>query len=146
MAYLAAALDAYAARERHSGIMQPIAVALDSPARRREVAAALGASGDAGVASAMPPVASPLVTRGDPARDVPACQECHGPLARARDPRYPALAGQSAAYLRLQLALFAEGRRGGSSYGEIMRAIAVRLTPAQMGEAASAYAAMAGGR
>lgn len=145
VAYLAGALDAYADRQRYSGIMQPIAAALD-PARRRQLAEALGAaSGTEALASPVPVATSRLVTAGDPARDVPACQECHGPGPRARDPRYPALAGQPAAYLRLQLTLFAEGRRGGSSYGEIMRAIAVRLTPAQRDEAAEAYAAMAGG-
>jgi cytochrome c553 len=144
-AYLAAALDAYAGRQRHSGIMQPIAAALD-PVRRRELADAFAGDGDGGAAAAAPPLAtSTLVTTGDPARDIPACQECHGPGRRARDPRYPALAGQPADYLRLQLTLFAEGRRGGSSYGAIMRAIAVRLTPAQRDDAATAYAAMPGG-
>jgi cytochrome c553 len=142
VAYLSAALDAYAGRQRHSGIMQPIAAAL-APARRRELAAALSAGGDGGAApAALGWPAAQLITDGDPARDVPPCEECHGPGQRARDPRYPVLAGQPADYLRLQLTLFAEGRRGGSSYGEIMRAIAVRLTPAQRDEAATAYAAM----
>jgi cytochrome c553 len=146
VAYLAAALDAYADRQRHSGIMQTVAATLD-PARRRQLAEAFGApDGTGAVAATMPVATSRLVSAGDPARDVPACQECHGPGPRVRDPRYPALAGQPAAYLRLQLTLFAEGRRGGSSYGDIMRAIAVRLTPAQMDDAAAAYAAMPGGR
>lgn len=142
-AYLAAALDAYADGQRHSGVMQTVAAALD-PARRRQLAEVFGASDDSAPApAAMTRTTSQLIAAGDPGRDVPACQECHGPGARARDPRYPALAGQPAAYLRLQLTLFAEGRRGGSSYGEIMRAIAGRLTPAQMDDAAAAYAAMA---
>jgi cytochrome c553 len=145
VAYLAAALDAYAGRQRHSGIMQPIAAAVE-PARRREIADAVGGRADTGPAATAGPVPSSLVIAGDPARDIPACRECHGPGPGPRDPRYPALAGQPADYLRLQLTLFAEGRRGGSSYGEIMRAIAVRLTPAQMDEAAAAYAAMAGSR
>ena len=68
--------------------------------------------------------------------------ECHGPGPRTRDPRYPALAGQPAGYLRLQLRLFAEGRRGGSAYADIMQAIAARLTPAQIDEAAGAFASL----
>ena len=88
------------------------------------------------------PANSQLITVGDPARDIPPCQECHGPGPRQRDARYPRLAGQPAAYLRLQLTLFADGRRGGSSYGGIMRAIARRLTPAQIDDAANAYAAL----
>ena len=93
-----------------------------------------------------PSVLPRLIAAGDPARDVPACRECHGPVAGARDPRYPSLAGQSAEFLRLQLTLFREGRRGGSSYGEVMRTIAMRLTPAQIAEAATAYAALPGVR
>jgi cytochrome c553 len=145
VAYLAAALDAYADRQRHSGVMQPIASALESPARRREIAERMGGGEPDPDVATRPAVTSRLITHGEPARDVPPCQQCHGPTPRTRDPRYPALAGQPAAYLRLQLTLFAEGRRGGSSYGEIMRAVAVRLTPAQMDDAAAAYAAMAGG-
>ncbi len=75
---------------------------------------------------------------------MPACATCHGPRAddAGRDPHFPRLAGQSEAYLRLQLRLFAENRRGGSSYGEIMRSIAVRLTPAHVEEAVRVYAAL----
>ena len=87
-----------------------------------------------------------VIGRGDPARDIPACVECHGPGPRTRDPRFPALAGQPADYLRLQLTLFAEGRRGGSPYADIMQAIAARLTPAQIDEAARAFAVTAEAR
>jgi cytochrome c553 len=148
VAYLSAALDAYAGGQRHSGIMQPIAAALESGARRQQLAEVLSGP-DPPVESTPPAPPSDLpqiIAAGDPARDVPACRECHGPVAGARDPRYPSLAGQSAAFLRLQLTLFKEGRRGGSSYGEVMRAIAVRLSPAQVAEAATAYAALPGVR
>jgi cytochrome c553 len=147
VAYLAAALDAYAGGQRHSGFMQPIAAALESSARRRELAELFAGSIPPIDAGPSPVADLPrLLAAGDPARDVPACRECHGPVGRARDPRYPALAGQSAEYLQLQLALFREGRRGGSDYGEVMRAIAVRLTPAQIAEATAAYAALPGVR
>jgi cytochrome c553 len=140
--YVVASLEAYASGRRHSGIMQPVAALLD-PAGRRRLAAVLSVDGERrDVARPPPTVTSPLITVGDPARDIPPCQECHGPGPRQRDARYPRLAGQPAAYLRLQLTLFADGRRGGSSYGGIMRAIARRLTPAQIDDAANAYAAL----
>ena len=170
LAYVTAALDAYASGARKSGIMGPIAAALDS-ARRHAVAAhvtVLRDAGGAGLAPAPPPggvVPSPsgdpadsslfpspggvttrgdLVSAGDPARDVPPCAGRHGPAARERDPRFPKLAGQREGYLRRQLQLFAENRRGGSPYADIMRAIAVRLTPQQIDQAARAYAALPG--
>jgi cytochrome c553 len=143
--YLGAALDAYAAGQRHSGMMQPIAAALESSDRRRQLAELLGGASPA-IEGAPPPSTDlpRLISAGDPARDVPACRECHGPVAGRRDPRYPTLAGQPAEYLRLQLTLFREGRRGGSSYGEVMRTIAVRLTSAQIAEAAAGYASLPG--
>jgi cytochrome c553 len=145
--YLTAALDAYAAGQRHSGIMQPIAAALESGARRQQVAEVVSGPGPS-IAGPPPPLSAlpRLIAAGDPTRDVPACRECHGPVAGPRDPRYPTLAGQSAEFLRLQLTLFREGRRGGSSYGDVMQAIAGRLTPAQVAEAAAAYAALPGVR
>lgn len=141
-AYLSAALDAYADGRRHSGVMQPVAAAL-GPAARAAVAAALADSGASEPVPAPAPVIDGLLARGDPGRDVPPCVDCHGPTSRPRDPRYPSLAGQPAAYLRLQLRLFAEGRRGGTSYGDIMRPIAARLTPEHIEEAAAAFAALA---
>jgi cytochrome c553 len=74
-----------------------------------------------------------IATTGIPARQVPACLECHGP---DRNPAYPLLAGQPADYLVEQLLLFAEGRRGGSQFAPIMEGIAPRLTPEDMRNAA----------
>lgn len=142
--YLAGALAAYADGRRFSGIMQPIAAALDAAARQ-QLSATLAAAPDGRRADA-DAIASQLLRHGDASRDVPACVECHGPSARGRNPMYPALAGQPAEYLRLQLTLFAEGRRGGSPYTEIMRPIAARLTAAHVDEATAAYAALPGGR
>jgi cytochrome c553 len=139
-AYLSATLDAYAEGRRSSGVMQPVAAAL-APSQRQAIVTVL-ASEETPTTTQAPPTAA-IITRGDPGRDIPACGECHGPGPRRRDPRFPSLAGQSATYLRLQLQLFAEGRRGGTSYADIMRPIASRLTDAQAQAAAEAYAALA---
>ena len=49
------------------------------------------------------------------------------------------LTRQPADYLFEQLVMFAEDRRGGSEYAPIMQAIATRLSPQQMREAADYY-------
>lgn len=141
-AYLRATLDAYADGRRFSGIMQPVAAAI-APSRRDALAAAFGSSSASSVAP-RPPATAGIVFDGDPARDVPACASCHGPGPQPRDPRFPSLVGQPATYLRLQLRLFAEGRRGGTELSEIMRPIAARLTETQVREAAVTYAALSG--
>ena len=146
-AYIKAALDAYADGRRHSGIMGPIAAAL-SHSQREVVARQLGGD-DREAMTARPdpmPAGGSLITAGDPARDVPPCAACHGPSPHRRNPDFPTLAGQPEAYLRLQLQLFAENRRGGSPYADIMRDIALRLTPEQREQAARAYADMTGGQ
>jgi cytochrome c553 len=135
--YLRLALDAYAFRTRHSGIMGPIAASLDEESKqtlasyyaRLDPPALTDASAEAGSAG--------VVWRGDPARDVPACIECHGAAAIDRNPAYPRLAGQTQEYLLLQLELLASGRRGGSAFAPVMREIASRLTPEMMRRAAA---------
>ena len=139
--YLHNALLAYRSGNRHSGFMRPEAAELDDQARkavvtyfaqlpRMTMATAAGAGRGAD-----------LVASGQPARQVPACSECHGPAATDRNPAYPNLAGQDAEYLFEQLVLFSENRRGGSPYAPIMQAIAGRLTREQMRAAAEWYAA-----
>lgn len=67
-----------------------------------------------------------LYTEGDTSRHLPACAMCHeadgghGPRAR-----FPTLAGQSAPYLRTQLAQFQSGER--TARPGMMRMIAARL-------------------
>lgn len=55
-------------------------------------------------------------------RDIPACESCHGPTARADFPR---LAGQPADYLRRQLHLFQKyGAARGGRHAQIMAKVA----------------------
>lgn len=71
-------------------------------------------------------------------RKVPACQSCHGPAGRARNPLYPYLAGQPEWYLSKHLRLWKEGHRGGTEYARVMDEIAKNLTEEQI-EAVSAW-------
>lgn len=156
-AYLYAALVAYARGERHSGVMEPVAAALDREAMR-ELARYYGGLeplGEAGRAADGTPPGAPapatgrggeapgeagsgagtelrrrgreIVRRGLPERKVPSCADCHGPGQVRRNPFYPELAGQYAEYLVLQLELFAQGRRGGSPYAHLMHEVAPHL-------------------
>jgi cytochrome c553 len=143
-AYLLAALQAFARRERHSGIMAPVASEL-RPEEMRDLAVYYG--GLAEPASPEPPgEAAPAIERGQaiarrgiPSQRVPSCVDCHGPGEIPRNPAYPRLAGQYAEYLVLQLELFKEGRRGGSAYARLMRPVAARLTSEQMRDVALYY-------
>lgn len=147
--YLAAALRAYAAGERRSGIMQPMAAGLTDEqiaALARYYAeterAPLGAGGDR-----QPPdpgamaAGAEIAARGIPEEGVPACLVCHGP-GEPRNPLFPRLSGQYADYIALQLRLFAAGTRGGTPYAEIMRLVASRLTEEQMDDVAAYFASI----
>ncbi|MBK57412.1 c-type cytochrome [Pseudomonas stutzeri] len=145
--YLLGALQAYARGERHSGVMQPIAAGLEP-----EVLEALAQH-----YAELPPVSRTeapepapdilaegltLAERGVRARGIPSCVHCHGPKDGPRNPMYPNIAGQYAPYLKLQLELFTEGKRGGTEYAHIMHSAAQRLTSEQMQALADYYASL----
>lgn len=145
--YLAAALEAYARGQRHSGMMEPIAQGLGSEAIR-ELAEYYG-SRPAPPAPPPDPELRAAIERGAsisrhgiPQQRVPSCMDCHGPGAQRRRPSYPNLAGQPADYLILQLELFKRGVRGGSPYAHLMHTVATRLHPDQMRAVALYYASL----
>jgi cytochrome c553 len=148
--YLEASLEAYSQGNRHSGIMEPIAVALSREARR-EIAqfySKLDTMPDAVVVE--PKVYSEedlatighgetIVRNGVPNARIPVCSQCHGPNDNPRNSAYPNLAGQYADYLLLQLKLFASDSRGGSDFASLMHPVARQLTSKQMREVALYY-------
>ena len=142
--YLAASLQAYAHGQRHSGIMEPIAAGLSA----KEMDELSRYYHGLGMPEATPVVDSSdaaikrgaVIARGGvPNQRIPMCVECHGPGENARNPVYPALAGQYADYLVLQLELFKKRHRGGTDYASLMHAVADRLTSEQMREVAMFY-------
>jgi cytochrome c553 len=140
--FMRLALGAYARRQRYSGIMGPIAAALDERqiAASSEYFARLPAGAGASSAGAAARRGGEINARGIVRQDVPACARCHDPGGAEHNPAYPRLAGQFAEYLEMQLTLFANGRRGGSPYAEIMQTVAARLTPEQRREVAAFFA------
>jgi cytochrome c553 len=87
-----------------------------------------------------------LYTRGDRARNIPACAACHGPAGRGNlAAGYPALRAQQSVYVVKQLNDYATGTRytgaknpaQPSRNGAMMLTIAKRLTPEDMRNVAS---------
>ncbi|HET8936406.1 MAG TPA: c-type cytochrome [Polyangiales bacterium] len=145
--YLLAALDAYADDRRHSGIMQPIAAALDPKARRelaKRYAGEVRQPVTSGAADAERVARGrEIALHGIPSQRVPACASCHGPRLERDNPLYPRLAGQHADYLVLQLELFQRNERGGSPRAHLMLKAAPPLHPEQLRDVATFYATLA---
>lgn len=143
--YLLASLRAFAAGERKSGIMQPIAANLQDSTMK----ALAGYYADQVVPPrAVRPVEEPdalgrgktQAEKGVPEAGIPVCTHCHGPTSFPRNPMYPDLGGQYADYLALQLELFKAEKRGGTAYANIMHTAAKRLTSEQIRDLALYYA------
>lgn len=144
--YLFNTLVAYGRGERHSGMMEPVAAALD-PEQMRAIARYYAASParprpSDGAAAELVAEGARIAAQGLPDQLVPPCSRCHGPDPVERNPAYPVLAGQYAEYLLLQLRLFHDSRRGGTEYHDIMRRVAGQLEEEQMRAVAAYYASL----
>jgi cytochrome c553 len=147
--YLYRALRDYAEGARQSGMMEPLAAALDEAETRRLAAYFAEAGVEANAYRPQDEAPAPLVQRGlalaaigAPDRQIPPCGSCHGLEEGPENPLFPKLAGQYAAHIRLQLQLWRSGARGGGAYSGVMQAIAARLTRGDIEAAANYYAAL----
>ncbi|MBE3637622.1 c-type cytochrome [Mangrovicoccus algicola] len=130
--YLEAALEAYRQGRRDSGIMHHAARAVE-PALLPGLAAHF-ASRDPGAAPAPAPPGPP---------GTEACRACHGPWPEPRNPLFPELAGQHAAYTATQLRLWRDGLRAASTPQEaLMKKAAHALEDADIDAIAAWYAAL----
>jgi cytochrome c553 len=146
-AYLLASLRAYASADRASGVMQPIAAALNDNvlqqlAEHYATLPPIASRGAAKSASESIARGKKLAAIGKREQKVPSCVHCHGPSEKERNRMYPVLAGQYPDYLALQLRLFTAGERGGTEYAQIMHSAAQRLTPEQIRDLAAFYASL----
>ncbi len=145
--YLQNSLEAYARGERHSGIMGPIAAALDAETIHELSRHYASLSSSSTLATGTENAAAiergkAIAQHGIPVQRVPSCVDCHGPGAKRGKSAYPALAGQPADYLLLQLELFKKGHRGGSAYAHLMDPVATRLQPEQMRDVTLYFASL----
>jgi cytochrome c553 len=73
-----------------------------------------------------------LVRRGDAARNIPACAQCHGDRLTGAEPAIPGLLGLSRDYLQAQLGHWKSGERRAQA-PDCMAKIAAQLTPEEVG-------------
>lgn len=148
-AYVERALRDFASGMRQSGIMTPIAVALDNAA----IVALSEYYARAPTSAPSAPPAGPnadqiargrqIATEGVAESGVPPCLVCHGDN---RAPSFPKLDGQYAPYIVGQIELWKRGLRKKSGYGAIMWTIASRLTDEQARDVAAYFASAAAKR
>jgi cytochrome c553 len=148
--YLVMALQDYAHGTRPSGIMGPVAVGMTYAERRRLAKHYASQSKASGADAAVGPASTEtlqlgatMATEGVPSLSIPPCEGCHGPKGTAdgKDHRFPALAGQGAAYLEQQLRLWRSGKRGGS-LGQIMSIVVEKITDEQIRAVSLYYATL----
>ena len=143
--YMTLALQAYRRGERDSGIMEHAATEVPEAelARFASIFADMppAAAGEPAPLSALARAGRDLAAREDDRR-VPSCNACHGPWPEPLDDKFPSLAGQNETYLAMQLRLWRDGERGGSSVSELMHAAAEPLTDDDISALAAYYAAL----
>jgi cytochrome c553 len=145
-AYLERSLREYASGERPSGVMEPIAAALEERERSQLASyyAALPAQARTGDSPGAGLVAEGrrIAIEGVPQQSIPACYACHRDTAAGLFPR---LEGQAARYLSSQLRLWRNGGRDRTVPGRIMATVAARLTERQIAAVAAFFESAAPG-
>ena len=147
--YLYGSLRAFRDNERFSATMSEIAAKLGDNDMREIAAyfAALPSKRPEPVADAASVARGrTIAAAGFPDRDIPRCAECHGPSAVPKNPAYPVLAAQDAAYLTSQLVLLQERRRGGTPNVELMHVFVNRLGRGEILDVAQYFASTSPGR
>jgi cytochrome c553 len=152
-AYLERAMHNYAQGLRLSGIMQPVAAALDEeeirmlaahyaglPARTGELAGGSSAAPADQAHRARIDLGRKIATEGIKEELIPPCLACH---RNAGSPLFPRLVGQHAAYLSGQLRLWKNGLRAQTPPGRIMAAVATRLSDEQIAAVAAYFEELA---
>lgn len=91
----------------------------------------LPALGPSDVSAQVLQLGQSLATRGDPARQIPACGSCHGPGFTGMEPGVPGLLGLRPNYLSAQLGAWRYGTRTANA-PDCMQLVAARLTEADV--------------
>jgi len=137
--YIVHQLKAFKAGERKNPIMQAQAAPL-SETDMADIAAYMttqkvrpGLASKDAVA-----IAEPIFRGGDAARGLPACASCHGPRG-AGNPgaSYPRIGSQHAEYTAAQLQAYKAGERGAGAQGQMMQAVAAKLSDQEIQALAS---------
>ena len=133
--YISNQLQNFKTGKRTNPIMQPIANALT--AKEIKLVAAYYAS--LPMPAYTPEIGTPeliksgegIALNGDWNHDIPACFQCHGPGGRGINSDFPAIVGQSSAYISSQIEAWKTGARADDPIG-LMRSVSSKLTPEQI--------------
>lgn len=144
--YLRRQLDSFADGTRDNPVMKPVATALTTD--ERQALAGYYSRLPLPAALAKPATPAPasdsrgalLATRGRWSRQVPACEQCHGPGGVGVGAAFPPLAGQSAAYIAAQLRAWQRGSRRNDPLA-LMQHISAALDDQDITEVAGWFAA-----
>jgi cytochrome c553 len=142
--YLRRQLDDFASGARDNPVMKPTAVALSADEREtmagyysrlplHAVPAGRGPAVDDGTGAL-------LATRGRWSKQVPACEQCHGPGGVGVGTNFPPLAGQPAAYIEAQLKAWKAGTRRNDPL-QLMQHVSKSLDDADIAAVAAWFAA-----
>jgi cytochrome c553 len=132
--YLVKQLEDYAGPWRDDPVMSEIARRLPDSERMAVSAYYSGLPRMAAGTSASP-LASALFHKGDVARGMRPCSDCHGADGRGGFAT-PALAGQTAEYVQLQLEAWKQSRRRNDPQ-DVMGSIARKLSPKEIRDLAN---------
>jgi cytochrome c553 len=138
-AYIARQLKAFKSGERKNPIMQAQAANL-SDADIADLAAYMSAQKvRPGLASKdAVAIAEPLFRGGDASRGLPACASCHGPRGAGNPAAtYPRIGSQHSDYVATSLAAYKTGERGTGAQGQMMQAVAAKLSDQEIQALAS---------
>jgi len=137
--YLVKQLQFFEAGERENTTMKPMASVLD--AQGREDVAAYYASQTVNTGTADPglvELGEKIYRGGNAESGIAPCMGCHGPSGAGNPAAlYPALRGQHAKYVEIQLHGFAEGKRVNENAKKMMQLLAARMTNKEIRAVAS---------
>jgi cytochrome c553 len=137
--YLYAQLKNFKDGSRKQAIMMGMASALSDQDMRDVAAHFSSLKLSPGVASKdAVAVAEKIYRAGDASRGLPACAACHGPTG-AGNPgaAYPRIGGQHSTYAATQLRNFRSGERAAGANGQMMAAVAAKLSDKEIDALAS---------
>jgi len=137
--YLVKQLQFFEAGERENTTMKPMASVLDAQGREDVAAFYASQKVNAGMADpALVELGEKIYRSGNSESGIAPCMGCHGPKGAGNPAAlYPALRGQHARYVEIQLHGFAEGKRANENAKKMMQLLASRMTNREIRAVAS---------
>jgi cytochrome c553 len=137
--YIVEQLTEFKGGQRKNPVMMGQAAALSDDDMKNLAAFFAGEKAIPGVASKEAVTAVQALYRaGDAARGIPACAACHGPSGAGNAAaQFPRIGGQNSAYAANQLTSYKNGARGSQGKGQMMAAIAGKLSDQEIQALAS---------